>query len=192
MSVEVESIPLNFLEQMQGDSQQRHMFDVWRKSRGSDCSDILQFSDDLVLMEVPDNHSLPQMFSMGKNSLAAKVLGSNWRNDAIKRGEAELLGSGYKAVMEGKEPVYEWVRYKKEVDGQESELIYSRAIFMFKTGADFSYFATLSKCISFSQSAELQPLRGLEMFPLKYLETNNLPLLGTDETPIATRLELDL
>ncbi|MEM8649847.1 MAG: hypothetical protein AAGF54_04895 [Pseudomonadota bacterium] len=191
MPVEVESIPLRFLENMPAYDNQRCLFDIWQANNGYDSPDMLEMANELILLSTPYTHELPEMLSLGRNSLAAKVLGADWRDEAIKRGEAEALGSGYNALIEGQEPIYEWVRYKASVAGRETELIYTRALFLFKTKAGLPYVATMAKCVDFSQKFAPLISQDLQMNPLKSPGTSNPPLLGSDGTPIVTHLESD-
>jgi len=192
MPLEVEDLSLRSLESLPAYDSQRFVFDVWRKNQGTDCSSLLEMADQLVILSSPETHEMPQILSLGKDTLAAKVIGADWHDDAAKRGEAESIAASYKTVVESSEPVFEWARYKVLSDGCDTKLTYSRALFPFKTARGFPYIVTVARCLKFSRLVEPQTLSNLQTYPSRSLETNNLPLLGKGGTPIATRLVSDL
>lgn len=187
MSVEVEKIPLSFLEHEQPDNGQKRLFESWQSNNGQVNEQLLELSDEVVLLSEPKPNELPEMLSMGRNSLASRTLGAGWRDDAIRKGEAKWLAPAYTELLESREPVYEWIRYQSEIDGLETEMVYTRALFLFEAKNGLPYITTMAKCLKFYQKDDSELAASLQSPPLSFPKANNYPLLGMDGSPIATR-----
>lgn len=190
MATETKDIPLRFLENQRSDDSQKFLFDLWRKNSGYDCPDLLEKADELVLLSTPHTHELPKILSTGERSLAARVLGAGWQDDAVKKGESSKLAAGYTALLEGGEPIYQWVKFKTTgLDGRFAELTYLRALFLFKTRADVPYVITHSKPLKLVQKNELVISPNLQSDRLTSPIANSQILLGSDGSPIETHSE---
>lgn len=122
------------------DDQARRLLEVWNNNGGFLTGEIASFTSQLLLFDGTFiNSDGPRMLWVGENSLAARILGSEWAgkpNHAVKNLDDEyvdLISKGYKDAIAEHRPVFQYVSTELERAGEKiTNVRYQRLVLPFR------------------------------------------------------------